>query len=98
MVKRGMATAGVGSPPHVYGELFNAMAGVDLIPVHYRGGGPALVDLLGRDGHHVSELSARRDSGEGANESFVTRSTMRREAASSHFCGKGPWLRCPKCS
>jgi len=45
--KINMATAGVGSPPHVYGELFNAMAGVDLIPVHYRGGGPALVDLLG---------------------------------------------------
>jgi tripartite-type tricarboxylate transporter receptor subunit TctC len=45
--KINMATAGVGSPPHVYGELFNATAGVDLIPVHYRGGGPALVDLLG---------------------------------------------------
>jgi tripartite-type tricarboxylate transporter receptor subunit TctC len=45
--KINMATAGVGSPPHVYGELFEAMAGVDLIQVHYRGGGPALVDLLG---------------------------------------------------
>jgi tripartite-type tricarboxylate transporter receptor subunit TctC len=45
--KINMATAGVGSPPHVYGELFNAMAGVDLISVQYRGGGPALVDLLG---------------------------------------------------
>jgi tripartite-type tricarboxylate transporter receptor subunit TctC len=45
--KINMATAGVGSPPHVNGELFKAMAGVDLIPVHYRGGGPALVDLLG---------------------------------------------------
>jgi tripartite-type tricarboxylate transporter receptor subunit TctC len=45
--KINMATAGVGSPPHVYGELFKAMAGVDLISVHYRGGGPALVDLLG---------------------------------------------------
>jgi tripartite-type tricarboxylate transporter receptor subunit TctC len=44
--KINMGTAGVGSPPHVYGELFNAMARVDLIPVHYRGGGPALVDLL----------------------------------------------------
>jgi tripartite-type tricarboxylate transporter receptor subunit TctC len=45
--KINMATAGVGSPPHVYGELFEAMAGVDLIQVHYRGGAPALVDLLG---------------------------------------------------
>jgi tripartite-type tricarboxylate transporter receptor subunit TctC len=44
--KINMATAGVGSPPHVYGELFEAMAGVDLISVHYRGGGPGLVDLL----------------------------------------------------
>jgi tripartite-type tricarboxylate transporter receptor subunit TctC len=45
--KINMATAGVGSPPHVYGELFKAMAGVDLIAVHYRGGGLGLVDLLG---------------------------------------------------
>jgi tripartite-type tricarboxylate transporter receptor subunit TctC len=45
--KINMATAGVGSPPHVYGLLFNAMAGVDLVPVHYRGGGLGLVDLLG---------------------------------------------------
>jgi tripartite-type tricarboxylate transporter receptor subunit TctC len=45
--KINMATAGVGSPPHIYGELFSAMAGVDLIPVHYRGGGLGLVDLLG---------------------------------------------------
>jgi tripartite-type tricarboxylate transporter receptor subunit TctC len=44
--KINMATAGVGSPPHVYGELFKAMTGVDLISVHYRGGGPGLVDLL----------------------------------------------------
>jgi tripartite-type tricarboxylate transporter receptor subunit TctC len=45
--KINMATAGVGSPPHVYGLLFSVMAGVDLIPVHYRGGGLGLVDLLG---------------------------------------------------
>src|SRR5580692_10042519 len=43
--KINMATAGVGSPPHMYGELFKAMAGVDLISVHYRGGGLGLVDL-----------------------------------------------------
>ena len=45
--KINMATAGIGSPPHVYGELFNAMTGAGLIAVHYRGGGPGLVDLLG---------------------------------------------------
>src|SRR6516164_1510092 len=45
--KINMATAGNGSPPQAYGELFKMMAGVDLASVAYRGGGPALVDLLG---------------------------------------------------
>ena len=45
--KINMATAGNGSPPHAYGELFKMMTGVDLALVAYRGGGPALVDLLG---------------------------------------------------
>jgi tripartite-type tricarboxylate transporter receptor subunit TctC len=44
--KINMATAGVGTVPHMAGELFNMMAGVQLTPVHYRGGAPALVDLL----------------------------------------------------
>ena len=42
-----MASAGNGSPPHVAGELFKILAGVDIVHVPYRGGGPALVDLLG---------------------------------------------------
>jgi tripartite-type tricarboxylate transporter receptor subunit TctC len=45
--KVNMATAGNGSPPHMFGELFKVMAGVDLVTVAYRGGGPALVDLIG---------------------------------------------------
>ena len=40
------ATAGVGSATHLTSELFNSMAGVKTIPVHYRGGGDALKDLL----------------------------------------------------
>ena len=40
------ASSGIGSTPHVYAELFKSMAGVDLVPVHYRGTGPALVDVL----------------------------------------------------
>jgi tripartite-type tricarboxylate transporter receptor subunit TctC len=43
--KINMATAGIGSGPHIYGALFNMMAGVDLVPVHYRGN--PLPDLLG---------------------------------------------------
>lgn len=41
-----MASGGVGSGAHVYGELFKMMTGVDMLHVPYRGGAPALVDLL----------------------------------------------------
>ncbi len=42
-----MASAGIGSAPHLAGELFKMMAGVNMLHVPYRGGGPALADLLG---------------------------------------------------
>ena len=45
--KTSMASAGIGSIPHVCGELFKMMAGVDMVQVQYRGAGPALVDMLG---------------------------------------------------
>jgi tripartite-type tricarboxylate transporter receptor subunit TctC len=45
--KINMGSAGIGSGNHIAGELFKMMAGVDLVHVPYRGGGPALVDLLG---------------------------------------------------
>jgi tripartite-type tricarboxylate transporter receptor subunit TctC len=44
--KINMATAGNGSTPHISGELFKQMAGVNLVPVAYRGGAPALIDLI----------------------------------------------------
>ena len=44
--KINMATAGTGTVPHVAGELFKYMAGVNLVTVGYRGGGPALIDVL----------------------------------------------------
>ena len=40
------ASAGTGTATHLTGELFNMMAGVDMVHVPYRGGGPALNDLL----------------------------------------------------
>jgi tripartite-type tricarboxylate transporter receptor subunit TctC len=45
--KLNMASAGNGTPPHVAGELFKMMAGIDMVHVPYRGGAPALTDLLG---------------------------------------------------
>jgi tripartite-type tricarboxylate transporter receptor subunit TctC len=45
--KINMGSAGHGSSTHIFGELFKTMAGVDLVPVHYRSSGPALTDLIG---------------------------------------------------
>ena len=44
--KINMATGGAGSAPHLYGELFKMMTGVDLVTVNYRGSAPALPDLI----------------------------------------------------
>ena len=35
------SAAGVGTNPHIAGELFNLLAGVDIVAVQYKGGGPA---------------------------------------------------------
>jgi tripartite-type tricarboxylate transporter receptor subunit TctC len=45
-----MASSGVGSSPHVSGELFKMMAGVNLAHVPYRGSVAALTDMLGGQG------------------------------------------------
>jgi tripartite-type tricarboxylate transporter receptor subunit TctC len=45
--KLNMASAGSGTPPHIAGELFKMAAGVDMLHVPYRGGGPAFIDLIG---------------------------------------------------
>ncbi len=41
------ASSGNGSPPHLGGELFKAMAGIDLVHIPYKGNGPAYNDLIG---------------------------------------------------
>jgi len=38
--------AGVGTNPHIAGELFNLLAGTDIVAVQFKGGGPALVGAL----------------------------------------------------
>src|SRR5262249_17516907 len=45
--KLNMASAGTGNGTHLAGELFKVMAGIDMVHVPYRSGGPALTDLLG---------------------------------------------------
>jgi len=50
-----LASTGEGSSPHVSGELFKMMAGVDLAVVKYAGGGPALAGLIGGEAHVMFE-------------------------------------------
>jgi len=44
--KINMASSGNGTLPHVCGELFKMMTGIDMVHVPYRGGAPAMVDLM----------------------------------------------------
>jgi len=44
--KVNMGSAGTGSTQHLAGELFKMMAAVNMVHVPYRGGGPALTDLI----------------------------------------------------
>lgn len=40
------ATPGAGSPHHLAGELFRQQTGLNMTPIHYRGGTPAIQDML----------------------------------------------------
>jgi tripartite-type tricarboxylate transporter receptor subunit TctC len=44
--KLSYASAGIGTPSHLAGQLFNKMAGINLQHVPYRGDGPAMADLV----------------------------------------------------
>jgi tripartite-type tricarboxylate transporter receptor subunit TctC len=45
--KLNMASSGNGSTPHLAGELFKMMTGVNMVHVPYRGDAPAVTDLIG---------------------------------------------------
>src|SRR5262249_26242588 len=47
---------GIGAATHLAGELFKMMAGIDMVHVPYRGGGPAVTDLIAGQ---VSTFSSR---------------------------------------
>jgi len=48
-----MASSGNGTSAHMAGELFKIMTGVDVVNVPYRGGSPALTDLIGGQVHFM---------------------------------------------
>ena len=41
------ATGGIGSSPHMSMELFKSMTKVDMVPIHYKGDGAAIIDVVG---------------------------------------------------
>src|SRR5215510_277636 len=45
--KVNLASSGTGTGNHLAGELFNMLAGVEMVHVPYRGAGPAMIDLVG---------------------------------------------------
>jgi tripartite-type tricarboxylate transporter receptor subunit TctC len=44
--KLNYGTAGVATNPHICGELFNYLARINIVPVHFKGGGPALIATM----------------------------------------------------
>lgn len=53
--KLDFASTGAGSASHLAGELLNQRAGIDTVHVPYKGGGPAMQDLLGE---HITSYFA----------------------------------------
>jgi tripartite-type tricarboxylate transporter receptor subunit TctC len=49
------ASSGTGTSTHLSGEMFKAMARIDIVHVPYKGGGPAVIDLIG--GHVLMMFS-----------------------------------------
>jgi tripartite-type tricarboxylate transporter receptor subunit TctC len=52
--KLNYASSGNGAAPHLTGELFKAVAGVDIVHIAYKGGGPAIADLIAGQGVQLS--------------------------------------------
>ena len=80
--KLNMASAGIGSGNHLFGELFKLETRIELAHVKYRGAGSALVDLLA--GHAQVMFGAASSSME-----FVKTGKLRALAVTTNSCRAG---------
>ena len=75
-------SSGVGGAGHLAGELFKQAAGVDIIHVPYKGGGPAMTDLLGGRIHMYSSVPSTAQPHVEAGKVFALATTgLKRTAA-----------------
>ena len=60
------ASAGIGTFPHLGGELFKLTAGIDLLHVPFKGSAPALIDVvIGQNTRDVFDEASARQMGKG---------------------------------
>ena len=56
--KLNYASAGVGTPPHLIGEMFKLRAEIDVVHIPYKGGGPSLQALISGEAQYSFENTA----------------------------------------
>ena len=54
--KVNVATAGQGTSSHLASEMFKQVTGTEFLTVHYRGGGPAMTDMISGQMHMMIEI------------------------------------------
>ena len=88
--KINMASSGNGSTIHVSGELFKMMTGIDMLHVPYRGGAPALTDLIGGQVQVMFDNlpTSIEHIRAGKLRALAVTSTTRSEAAAGHADGR----------
>jgi tripartite-type tricarboxylate transporter receptor subunit TctC len=74
--KINMASSGIGTGPHIFGELFKMMAGVNLVHVPYRSIAAAMTDLVSGQVQFMSVTTA-------ASNNYVKAGTLRALAVTS---------------
>ncbi len=75
------SSSGSGGTPHLCGELLKTMAGIDMVHVPYKGGAPAMVDLLGGQVQlYCSGITATLPHAKGGRLRLIAATTLKRSA------------------